>query len=1252
MVESVSYNLISNSDVSLNPINIDPNSDYDSLIKSQIFGASTGRCLTCSSYETHCNGHWGKVQLNVPIIKPAFIKFIEELCSGLCIHCGLKILITPEINKILVSPGSKEYSKTVRYLREVVETHRHDKCSNCGSHSLKISYNKEYGGFYSNKLPINNTYIYLMFKMIPYHLYPILSPYKIILDDLFWYPFFPIPPIFIRQDLAMFKGKIFNSMLTHNHVNFVSKISSFMPQLLQKIACEIEKSDEEAPFSNFCQVVTGKSNIIRGMINGVRRDGVTRVVYNFNKSSLLNSAVMSKEYYETMLEAIYVNKFTLKLIQDYHSKSKLVSYYNRASNRLYNIKNSKKIALVLNAGDYVDVPCGIDLSNKPIVIFRYPCLHKYSLMAAMLYPPHGNCRSHTTSSFGSTGMAADQDGDEIQTVHPKDPRSKYEILEQINPNHGLISNVSGAIAYGMIQTEIITFKRLFYETISASTLSYSALKLKMEPRKQYKFNQIIDLIVQDVLKSVPNSEPAKSFNYMFGSSNKHEVCYAGTSNTVFKNIMDFKSKFSSVQFFRKVAYLCKFMLDKFGLDFMYGQMVPEYEFFKSCRTDMKQRLNNAESKYNLMDSSDYMKALSTLQSTSCKEFESRYMKYISDKDPLKHYYILGSMAGVKISSTTLINYFVNFRPTHLRDPISDYYLGRYLPIFKYMSKDIRNFGIHTRCLASGLDLIGVFNTAWYAQTNTVLQAVGTAYQGALARHLHKNMEDIVIDNFRFVTYHRMILDTTINIHKLPNDKLYINSILQDDLTSLSDSLSKYDTRCLELYKRVNRFYMSYDRSRLTSKFLFPLDLDFLMRQDLGKPITDDLKLSRLEQFVKLIHHKYLFGFGSLDNLMFMYLYFFRRLRLSERILNYVLSIIETKYKRSPSPGTPIGLLASTAIGEDITQNNISNFQLTSKSGDVINQTSTADNINYMYLKRYVTKGIYSFMTPNTDRQYLMKLIKLKGGLEYITLQMLGLKTQQTGFDTVKLEFDPELCKKHGVSHYIIESIIDRHLAAISLVSSAEITSSDIYKLIIKVKLSCSMSCFLMMLPMLSKGLTGNKIQLENSHRYLEGKSIDTYKLYIMSFTGSIPFIDYDTRELLVDIPIEDYENLAGRSSLFNKLKNVYNLSGDMFPNHFRVLSRFQLRTPTSLRFRKTQDGQVSTISKLAYERQYNDVQDAALMRRIESTRDIESSMFFNQVLPIGTGWYKSYINIGNYLFNDSSEPTTQDISQEQLDLLK
>ena len=104
------------------------------------------RCRTCGNTATRCPGHFGHIELAVPIIHVAFTKKIHDLLSSFCRNCGRVLLSEKDVVKI-----EKQKARIFKLMGSITDSFYHNvlenakknkECPYCGGKQLKIEFVK------------------------------------------------------------------------------------------------------------------------------------------------------------------------------------------------------------------------------------------------------------------------------------------------------------------------------------------------------------------------------------------------------------------------------------------------------------------------------------------------------------------------------------------------------------------------------------------------------------------------------------------------------------------------------------------------------------------------------------------------------------------------------------------------------------------------------------------------------------------------------------------------------------------------------------------------------------------------------------------------------------------------------------------------------------------------------------------------------------------------------------------------------
>jgi len=105
------------------------------------------RCKTCGNTAIRCPGHFGHIELAVPIIHIEFTKIIYNLLQATCRNCGRVLLPDIRIAKI------RDTIRHTRMLMGIVPSELYKKmlkeakkkeCPHCGAQQFKIEFAKPY----------------------------------------------------------------------------------------------------------------------------------------------------------------------------------------------------------------------------------------------------------------------------------------------------------------------------------------------------------------------------------------------------------------------------------------------------------------------------------------------------------------------------------------------------------------------------------------------------------------------------------------------------------------------------------------------------------------------------------------------------------------------------------------------------------------------------------------------------------------------------------------------------------------------------------------------------------------------------------------------------------------------------------------------------------------------------------------------------------------------------------------------------
>ncbi|MFB0543389.1 MAG: DNA-directed RNA polymerase subunit A'/A'', partial [Candidatus Bathyarchaeia archaeon] len=107
------------------------------------------RCTTCGNLSVDCPGHFGHIELAMPVIHVEFAKIIYKLLLATCRNCGRLLLTEENLEKFKtkIAEEGELYGKPSNETRDVLfkEARKYKKfkeCPHCGTTQLDINFTK------------------------------------------------------------------------------------------------------------------------------------------------------------------------------------------------------------------------------------------------------------------------------------------------------------------------------------------------------------------------------------------------------------------------------------------------------------------------------------------------------------------------------------------------------------------------------------------------------------------------------------------------------------------------------------------------------------------------------------------------------------------------------------------------------------------------------------------------------------------------------------------------------------------------------------------------------------------------------------------------------------------------------------------------------------------------------------------------------------------------------------------------------
>jgi len=422
------------------------------------------RCKTCGNTAIRCPGHFGHIELAVPIVHVEFTKIIDDLLDATCRNCGRILLSEPRIvrmkqriertRKLLGTVPDDLYK---RILREA----KGKECPHCGAPQYKIEFTKpttlhEISGEGAQRL--TPSMIRERMERIPNEDLELIGfnpksarPEWMILQVL------PVPPVYVRPSIEAGAPTLIiqdlSELLQYHVTTYFNNEASGIPPARHRSGRALK---------TLSQRLKGKEGRFRSNLSGKRVDFSARTVISPDPNLDISEVGVPFDVAMRLSMPETVTAWNIeemrKLVVNGPEKYPGSLYIVRPDGkrvRLEFVTDRAKIAEALEAGFVVER----HLIDGDIAIFnRQPSLHRMSIMAhSVKVLPHKTFRLHLTVC---PPYNADFDGDEMNLHIPQSEEAQTEARLLMHVQDQILSPRFGGPIIGA-KTDFITAAFLF-----------------------------------------------------------------------------------------------------------------------------------------------------------------------------------------------------------------------------------------------------------------------------------------------------------------------------------------------------------------------------------------------------------------------------------------------------------------------------------------------------------------------------------------------------------------------------------------------------------------------------------------------------------------------------------------------------------------------------------------------------------------------------------------------------------------------
>lgn len=455
------------------------------------------RCKTCGLKvgRNGCPGHFGHIDLAMPVVHVGFVKTIRNCLRGTCRGCGRILLTDKQIKeyKDNISKCEKEGRDPAYILKNILNDCRAvEKCPRCGREVGKIDLDKP-TSFRENGKKLTPSEIREWLERIPDEDVPLLDinlksarPEWMVLTVL------PVPPVTVRPSVTLESGERSEDDLTHKLVDVIrinqrlqENRDAGAPQLIVEDLWELlqyhvttyldnqtsgippARHRSGRPLKTLSQRLKGKEGRFRSNLSGKRVNFSARTVISPDPYLSINEIGVPVQIARELTLPVRVTEHNIEWCRQLIRRTKeaqsndethyipQVNYVKRyremgAEQRIkITDKNADEVAEKLEVGWILER----QLMDGDIALFnRQPSLHRMSMMAHRVrVVPYKTFRFNLSVC---PPYNADFDGDEmnLHILQGEEAKAEAEILMKVQEN--ILSPRFGGVIIGGIHDHI------------------------------------------------------------------------------------------------------------------------------------------------------------------------------------------------------------------------------------------------------------------------------------------------------------------------------------------------------------------------------------------------------------------------------------------------------------------------------------------------------------------------------------------------------------------------------------------------------------------------------------------------------------------------------------------------------------------------------------------------------------------------------------------------------------------------------
>ncbi|AAR98413.1 ORF056 RNA polymerase subunit RPO147 [Bovine papular stomatitis virus] len=1261
IVHRVSYSLYSQSEISATDVVISQMKNEDDLgtVKDPRLGASDGSiCRTCGLTEMECFGHWGKTRIYESyIVRPEYISEVMRLLNHLCIRCGLlrsRDPYTTDVTTLSVHEMRKMKDRMMSKKKACWN-------SKCLQPYQKIVFSKKKICFVNkiDEIPVPNALIYQKLTSIHRKFWPLLEVYQ---DpaNLFYREYIPIPPLLIRPAISFWIDNIpkETNELTYL-LGMIVKYCSMNAeeQVIQRAMIEydnIKIISSNSSSINLSYIISGKSNMLRSFVVARRKDQTARSVIGPDSSLSVREVGIPDYIRNTLTQKVFVNYLTSKRVRALFEERSVKFYFNKRLRQLTRIKDGKfiKDKIHLLPGDWVEIA----MTEGTNVIFgRQPSLHRHNVIS-----------STARASLGYTikippGIAnsqnADFDGDEEWMVLEQNPKSVIEQSVLMYPVTIFKHDAHGAPVYGSIQDEIVAAYSLFRErdlTLDEvlNLLGRYGRDFTPEPGKTkfsggdiFRFMISADINYRGILED----------GRVVAANVDSDLVVAMRATSLAGLIADYSTNVQGVRFVDTLSYVLKRYLAIYGFGVTFRDLRPDASLVNrlhALNTEKIEQIKDAYARYlqdvaegrivpmSPADEADAVESLlSNLTNLNVREI-NEYMRETLENNPDNNLLKM-ARAGYKVNPTELMYLLGTYGQQRVDGAVAETKVyGRVLPYALPNSADPEARGYIINSLMNGLSGSQFYFAMLVARSQSTDIVCETSRTGTLARKVIKKMEDTVVDGYGQVVSGSVLLKYAANYAKIPGSTTKpVELIFPDEKMTWFLEISA-------IWDRIRHGFVRMHRQRMATKILAPFNfLVFVKPAPSAEAAISPRDLYHMiRRVMDDVREKYFFTLASTDFMEYVFLTHLNpsRVRITRETATLIFRKLYHKLNALLGGGTPVGIMSAQVLCEKFTQQALSSFHTTEKSGGVKVKLGFNEFSNLITMSRNHTE-IVSLTSADIN-----KLMPLKINFEFVCLGELlpEISAEPSGRPSiyrVRVRIHRLRIKRAHLTEVLVDSIIERFVSFNVLVkewgSDMTVDGDHVeYTLLLRFvePEQLNFHKFMLVLPGAANKGKVSKFKIPITECAVHDDHNATRKAFRMNIElmslKELGIFDLEDVNVVPGMwnTFDIFGIEAARGHLCESMLDTYGVGFDyLFPSCDLLASllcagyepesvnKFKFWNASALKKATFGDGRA--------------LLNAALHNRTDTVADNSSCHFFSKTPGVGTGYYKYFVNVEMFM---------------------